>query len=84
MLEQGGAISDLRCQVRFEVVPRQYDEQGKLVERAVHYVCDFAYYQDGQLIVEDVKSEITRLIPDYVIKRKLMLKVLGIRVKEIL
>ena len=51
-----------------------------MVERAVHYIADFAYMQDGEWVVEDTKGFKTR---DYIIKRKLMLWKNGIRVKEI-
>ena len=39
---------------------------------------------DGKLVVEDVKSEMTRHLPDYVMKRKLMLYVHGIKLKEVI
>lgn len=65
ILQQGGYIKDLECQKRFEVVPKT---EG---ERAVFYVADFVYLENGQLICEDVKSPITRQNPTYIIKRKL-------------
>ena len=52
-----------------------------MVERAVHYIADFVYKdKDGELIVEDTKGFRTA---DYIIKRKLMLWVYNIRIKEI-
>lgn len=77
MLQRAGKIYDLREQVRYELVPAQDGE------RAVHYVADFVYKYvgtDGTEEVEDVKGVRT---PEYVIKRKLMLKVHGIRIKEV-
>ena len=47
---------------------------------------DFAYWQDGKYIVEDVKGYQQANSPAYakfVIKRKLMLWVHGIQVKEV-
>lgn len=63
--------------VRFEVIPKQ---EG---ERASHYEADFVvHYADGHMEVIDVKSEITRKEPRYILKRKLMLHVHGIKVRE--
>lgn len=83
LLQHLGYISDLKRQVEFELVPKQM-EGKRCVERAVKYIADFTYIQDGELVVEDVKSEITRKNPDYIIKRKLMLYMKGIRVREII
>ena len=76
-LEEQGEISELRKQVKFELIPKQ---EG---ERAVRYYADFTYIQNGELVVEDVKSPVTRENGVYVIKRKLMLYKHGIRIKEI-
>jgi len=71
-------------QVKFVVLPAQLDINGKLLERAVHYIADFVVtYGDGHTEVEDVKSPPTRKLPAYIIKRKLMLFRHGIRIKEI-
>ena len=79
LLERAGHISDLKRRVRFELIPSQYVD-GKCVERAVHYVADFVYWKDGIKIVEDTKGVRTK---DYIIKRKLMLYIHGIRIKEV-
>ena len=81
LLERTGLISDLRRQVPFELVPRQI-ANGKVVERAVKYIADFTYRENGQLVVEDVKSDATRT-DAYKIKKKLMLSVHGVRIKEV-
>lgn len=78
LLQRAGKISCLQQQVTFELIPAQYIN-GKCVERAVKYVADFVYAQDGKTVVEDVKGFKT---PEYVIKRKLMLYVHGIRILE--
>ncbi|NOQ48725.1 MAG: DUF1064 domain-containing protein [Methanococcoides sp.] len=76
LLQKAGEISELKTQVTFEVVPKQ---EG---ERAVKYIADFSYFDlNGNYVVEDVKSPATKT-PAYVIKRKLMLHVHGIRVLE--
>lgn len=79
--QQAGEISGLECQKEFELIPRQVDENGKFLEHPVKYIADFVYTdKDGKIVVEDTKGYRT---PDYVIKRKLMLKVHGIRIVEI-
>lgn len=60
---------------------RLKDEQ-RLVERRVCYVADFVYSRDGETIVEDTKSPVTRT-KDYIIKRKLMRHIYGIAISEI-
>ena len=81
LLQRGKVISELRRQVKFELIPKQY-EDGKLVERAVSYVADFVYTdrKTGQMVVEDAKGVKTK---EYIIKRKLMLKEHGIRIREV-
>ena len=71
-------IEDLQRQVRFELIPKQ---EG---ERSCTYIADFVYIdrKTGEKVVEDVKSPATRT-EAYRIKRKLMLLVHGIRIKEI-
>ena len=86
LLERAGKIADLRRQVRYELIPAQRIN-GKCVERAVCYYADFVYRDErGHLIVEDVKGYRDPQNAGYakfVIKRKLMLWVHGIRVNEI-
>lgn len=82
LLDRTGKISRLQEQVRYELIPAQYID-GKCVERSVVYVADFCYTRDGSLVIEDVKSSITRQNSTYIIKRKLMLWVHNIRVIEV-
>ena len=55
---------------------------GKVVERECSYIADFKYQdaRSGELVIEDTKGVRTK---DYIIKRKLMLSVYGIKIKEI-
>ena len=79
-MEQAGEISGLRTQVAFELIPTQKDSRGKVVERAITYKADFVYTdKDGNQVVEDSKGYRTDV---YKLKRKLMLYVHGITVKE--
>lgn len=80
---KAGRIEELHRQVKYTLIPTQRDEDGKVVERECAYYADFTYQQDGQLVVMDVKSPITRKNHEYIIKRKLMLFLHGIRVKEV-
>lgn len=74
---QAERVIKIEHHVRFEVIPKQ---EG---ERASHYEADFVvHYADGRMEVIDVKSEITRKEPRYILKRKLMLHVHGIKVRE--
>ena len=80
LMQRAGVISDLQMQVPFELIPTQRID-GKVVERAVSYIADFTYNgQDGVQVVEDTKGMRTK---EYIIKRKLMLYVHGIRVVEV-
>ena len=89
-LERAGEISELARQVKYILIPAQYEpdiigpkggtKRGKLIEREVAYIADFVYMQDGKLVVEDTKGVRTK---DYIIKRKLMLFVHKIRIKEV-
>ena len=96
LLQRAGEISDLKRQVAFELIPAQYEtfkrygkrgqrllDGKRLIEKSVVYNADFAYKDNtGALVVEDAKSPATRT-KDYIIKRKLMLHVHGIRVREV-
>ena len=91
LLEKNGEISDLQMQVKFVLIPAQYSNteitkngKFKCLERECVYIADFVYKdQNGQLVVEDVKSKITRQNPTYIIKRKLMLYKHGLKITEI-
>lgn len=78
LLLRAGAISGLRLQVPYELIPAQYIN-GKCVERSVKYIADFVYAENGKEVVEDAKGVRT---DTYKIKKKLMLYVHGIRLKE--
>ena len=88
LLQRGGDIKNLQRQVKFVLIPAQYEapvgrkKKGKLIERECSYVADFVYddVKTGKTVVEDSKGVRTK---DYVIKRKLMLYVHNIRIKEV-
>jgi hypothetical protein len=86
-----GQITSLERQVKFILIPVQKEPdrlgprggmiKGKVLERECSYIADFTYYdQEGNYIVEDTKGFRT---PEYIIKRKMMLYLKGIRITEI-
>lgn len=83
LLAKAGKISDLREQVPFVLIPGQ--KRNGAVERPCRYVADFTYLEPGPeyrpwaTVVEDCKGYRT---PEYKIKRKLMLWVHGIVIRE--
>lgn len=79
LLQRAGEITDLRRQVSFELIPTQKID-GKVAERAANYIADFVYKEKGVMVVEDTKGFRTK---DYILKRKLMLWVHGIRIREV-
>ena len=94
MLERSGIIHNLRRQVKYVLIPAQYEtyprfsqKTGKRlkdgirrIEKETSYIADFVYSNfDGSITVEDVKGIRTDV---YIIKRKLMLERYGIRIVE--
>lgn len=89
LLEKAGKIHGLQRQVKFVLIPAQYEpdtigkrggvKRGKLLEREISYVADFVYTENGKRVVEDSKGFRTT---DYKIKRKMMLYFHGIKIKE--
>ena len=94
LMERAGVITDLRRQVKFELIPAQYEEYERIspktgkrlkagkrcVEQSVVYNADFVYMKDGKQVVEDAKGMRTE---KYIIKRKLMLWIYGIKIVEV-
>lgn len=91
--EKNGEISNLRLQVPYEIVPAIYEEQvvhlktrdkvvEKCVQKAVHYVADFVYYDasTGREEVVDAKGYRT---PEYKLKKKMMRAFKGIEITEV-
>lgn len=80
-MEQRGEISDLKLQVVFELLPAQEINGHK--ERPMTYVADFTYLDsNGELVVEDVKSAITKT-RTFLDKKKLMLFFHKIVIREV-
>jgi hypothetical protein len=93
LLQRAGRISDLRLQVKYVLIPAQYEyyerygkngkrlkDGKKCIEKECSYVADFVYEEDGKTVVEDVKGMRTK---EYLIKRKLCLYIHGVRIREV-
>ena len=95
LLERCGAISNLELQKVYELIPAQYEmyerygkngqrlkDGKKCIEKSCIYKADFVYIDNetGQQVVEDVKGFRTK---EYKIKKKLMLYIHGIKIKEV-
>lgn len=93
LFERAGQIQNLELQKVFELIPAQYEtferygkngnrlkDGSRCIEKACVYKADFVYTENGETVVEDTKGFKTK---DYIIKRKLMLHIHGIRIKEI-
>lgn len=95
LMEKAGVIDHLELQKSFVLIPAQYEyfprfgKNGKMlkagkkcVEQSCKYKADF-YYHDKEnkcWVVEDTKGMRTK---DYIIKRKLMLHLYGVKIKEV-
>ena len=93
--QRNGEISSLQTQVKYVLIHSQYEfyerygkkgqrlkDGRRLVERECFYIADFVYIDNrtGKTVVEDTKGFKTK---DYAIKRKLMLFIHGIKIKEV-
>ena len=74
LLEGEGKICGLRRQVTFSLEANGF--------RLTKYVADFCYLEGGATVVEDVKSDKTKKLPLYRLKKKLMRALLGITIRE--
>lgn len=92
--EKQGLITSLQRQVVFTLLPAVTEEQTvqlktktktvtKTVQQPVTYRADFVYTKDGQQIVEDVKGSPRMLTKEYLIKKKFMRGLFGIKIKEV-
>lgn len=85
LMAKAGEISNLQYQVKYDLIPTQVRDDGKK-ERGISYVADFVYEQDGKTVVEDSKgyrNPSSAAYAKFVIKRKLLLYIHGITLREV-
>jgi hypothetical protein len=82
-MEKAGVISDLRRQVSFELAPAVQLAGEERKKPALRYIADATYIEDGQLVVEDTKSRVTRQTAIYRAKKHLLKTVHGLDIKEV-
>lgn len=78
MMEQAGLVSDIECQPKYPLL----GQDGTVVAR---YYADFAYHdnEEGRIVVEDVKSDITKKDRTYRLKKKLWEAQYGMPLREV-
>lgn len=80
--EDKGLITDLRTQVKFELIPAVTEEyvehlktkdkiKTRTLQLAITWTADFVYLKNGEEVVEDVKPSKFLLSDRFVIKEKL-------------
>lgn len=92
LLERAGIIQGLELQKKYVLIPAQYEtferygvkgqrlkDGRKCIEKECAYIADFVYTENGETVVEDTKGMRTK---EYIIKRKLMLHIHNIKIKE--
>lgn len=81
--EEEGVISDLKTQVRYELIPavketyiKHLKTKDKECERTLQlpitYTCDFQYIKNGEIVIEDVKASPKMLPKEFTLKEKLL------------
>jgi hypothetical protein len=69
MMERAGEITDLHAHPQFDLIA--WSPNGpKVIGK---YTADAGYRRDGRIVVEDVKSEITRKRGDYSLRRRIFM-----------
>lgn len=89
-----GIISNLKTQVRYELVPAVKEtyikhlktkdkECVRTVQLPITYTCDFEYTKNGEVIIEDVKASPKMLPKEFVLKEKMMFALKNLRIKKV-
>lgn len=69
--EDKGLIAGLEVHPMYLLQEKFRDSEDKW-QRAITYEADFSYFEDGKLVVEDVKSDMTRRLQHYRDKVKIL------------
>lgn len=92
--EKKGIITNLKTQVKFELIPavkEEYIEHLKTKDKVktrtlqlpITYTCDFMYVKDGVEVIEDVKASPKMLPKEFILKEKMMFALKGIKIKKV-
>lgn len=92
--ESQGIISDLKLQVKFELIPAIRENvikklktkekvEEKTIQLAINYTADFTYLKDGVFVVEDCKISKYMIPKEYVIKEKIFRWKYGFPIKRV-
>lgn len=83
LMQRAKLISNLQLQVTFELEPAVILKGRR--KPAIRYFADFTYIvvKTGELVVEDVKSEKTKTLPEYRTKMHLLKSRYNIEIVEI-
>lgn len=78
ILRMSHQIKDFEIQPEFELQETIRDSAGKCVCKMIKYIADFkVFYNDGKIVIEDVKSIATAKNKAYKIKKKLFIAKYG-------
>jgi len=80
ILQRAGKIHNLELQPVFELAPKVKIAGESRTRPALRFTADFAYDEDGQQVVEDVKGVVTQA---FRIRQHLMKTVHGIDVRVV-
>jgi hypothetical protein len=80
LLQAAGEIRDLEMHPRFDLVPGVVLDGRK--RPPIRYTADFAYWENGERVVEDVKSPASKTTA-YKMRRHLMKHERGIEIREV-
>ena len=92
--EEDGKISELKTQVKFELIPpikEEYIEHLKTKDKtrvrtlqlAINYISDFTYIKDGLMVIEDVKASPKVIPSDFKLKEKMFFWKYGNRIRRV-
>ena len=92
--EEDGKISELKTQVKFELIPsikEEYIEHLKTKDKtrvrtlqlAINYISDFTYIKDGLMVIEDVKASPKVIPSDFKLKEKMFFWRYGNRIRRV-
>lgn len=92
--EECGRISNLKTQVKIEIIPAIYEDveiqlktkvkkTKKMIQKPIFYIADFSYVLNGKEVISDVKGSLRSLTKVYILKRKLLFALKGIKINEV-